>query len=74
MIEETTTKEAIKYLTKSLSMYHIAKQIEVAPISVSNYKTGKNKMGLETAKRFEAIFGIRITDARRPGRTPNENN
>lgn len=73
-MKEMTSQEAIRYLTKSLSMYYIAKQIEVAPISVSNYRSGKNKMGLDTAERFKNVFGIKITDASRPGRKANANN
>lgn len=74
-MKHMTTREAIEFLVREgMSMYRIAKTLRVAPISVSNYRYGDNKMGLVTAARFEELFNIVITDAARPGRKADENN
>lgn len=73
-MKNLTTKEAVRYVLNdyTLSMYALAKQLEINSIMISHYKTGKNKMGLKTAAKFEALFDIHITDAGRPGRKANE--
>jgi transcriptional regulator with XRE-family HTH domain len=73
-MEELTTSDAVRKVSLNLTYYAIAKELGVRPIMVTKYRTGESRMGLTTAAKFEQIFGIKITDARRPGRARNENN
>lgn len=69
-----TTKEAVQKALTEISGYRLAKILRVSPIMVTRYKTGESCMSEFTAALFEANFGIEVTDARSPGRQPNENN
>lgn len=73
-MKQMTTQEAVRYVLKTynLSMYAVAKAIQISPIMVGHYKYGRNKMGVETAKRFQATYDIEITDAKPTGVLPNE--
>lgn len=73
-MSELTTQKAVQWVLKDykLSMYALAKQLQINSIMISHYKAGHSKMGLATAKRFEAIYDIKISDASRPGRKTNE--
>lgn len=68
---EMTSKEAVIHVIREMdvpSKYAVAKllsddTLEVQPIQISNYLKGKT-MSAKTAKRFEEVFGITITDVR----------
>lgn len=73
-MRQMTTQEAVCYAIKSqnLTMYAIAKALQISPIMVGHYKYGRNKMGLKTAKRFQDIYDIKVTDAKPSGVLPND--
>lgn len=75
MIDALPTAMAVRKVLheRELSMYALAKVLDVSAIMISRYKAGEACMGLHTAAVFEYEFQINITDARRPGRQANEN-
>lgn len=69
-----TSKAAIEYVARDFavhSLYAMAKslsddELTVQPIQISNYLKGR-LMSEKVATRFEAVYGVYIIDAIRPG-------
>lgn len=74
-----TTREAIEYVADFYgvqSMYAMAKALSsdtlvVQTIQISNYLEG-TKMSQKVAERFEEVYDIYVTDARRVGTFNNK--
>lgn len=60
---KATTKEAVNILiSRGMSKYRIAKELDMSPVSV-NHWLSKTAMSEKTAAKVKELFGIEITDA-----------
>ena len=49
-------------LKKSMTKRELAEQLNITPMAISNYESGKRKPDMEILKRMANVLGVRVSD------------